>query len=233
MEMKQQNNCKITALFTIVDYSLGSKLTGLFKKMEIPINLIAHGHGAANSEIFDILGFGESKKAVAFSILTEAMAQQIFQELRSEMNFKKPGTGIAFTVQINAFSSVLSKLCISSNNKMNCKWEVDTMTQNEPYALILTIVNTGYFSEVMDVAVAAGATGGTLIHARGLGTEEATKFLGITIQPEKDIVIILVPQAKKQTIMESITKEVGLSSAGKGICFSLPVSAALGLGTRI
>ena len=58
--------------------------------------------------------------------------------------------------------------------------------------LILTIVDNGHFNQVMEAAKSAGATGGTLIHARGLGTEEAIKYLGITITPEKDIVMIVL-----------------------------------------
>jgi len=75
----------------------------------------------------------------------------------------------------------------------------------------------------------AGATGGTLLHGLGLGSKEAEKFLGITIQPEKDVILILAPQAKKARIMEEITHEAGLNTTGRGICFSLPVNTALGL----
>lgn len=81
----------------------------------------------------------------------------------------------------------------------------------------------------MEAAKTAGATGGTLIHARGLGAKEAVKYLGITIQPEKDLVLILAPREKRHAIMESITHEVGLNTPGKGICFSLPVNQAIGM----
>jgi nitrogen regulatory protein PII len=231
MKIKQQN-CKILALFTIVDYSVGCTVSDLFLTNGVSINLLTHGHGAANAEIYDLLGFGEPKKAIIISVLTEPMAHHILKSLRTEINLNKPGTGIAFTVPINGISSALSQLCSFSEAKVNCESEGVPMTQNEPYDLIITIVNNGYFSQVMEVATAAGANGGTLIHGRGLTTQEATKFLGITIQPEKDIVMILAPHDKKQTIMENIIQEVGLSTAGKGICFSLPVSTALGLGTH-
>ena len=81
----------------------------------------------------------------------------------------------------------------------------------------------------MEAAKAAGATGGTLVHARGLGSKEAIKYLGITMQPEKDLVLILAPADKRHAIMENITREVGLNTPGKGICFSLPVNSARGL----
>ena len=47
-----------------------------------------------------------------------------------------------------------------------------------------------------------------MIHARGLGSKEAVKYLGITIQPEKDLILIVAPQEKRHAIMESITCEV-------------------------
>ena len=34
-------------------------------------------------------------------------------------------------------------------------------------------------------------------------------------------------------IMESITREVGLNTAGTGICFSLPVEHAIGVGIML
>ncbi|HHU29978.1 MAG TPA: P-II family nitrogen regulator [Firmicutes bacterium] len=94
---------------------------------------------------------------------------------------------------------------------------------------MISIVNSGYFEQVMEAAKTAGATGGTLIHARGLGAKEAVKYLGITIQPEKDLVLILAPREKRHAIMENMTHEVGLNTPGKGIiCFSLPVNQAIG-----
>lgn len=224
---------RIQMLTTIADYSLGHKVTEIYKKNGIPVNLVMHGYGSAKSEIYDILGFGEPKKAIIFSILTENMAQGILHDLNSQMKLNKPGTGIAFTILLSGCSSILSQLCYKAEERFQLEREEIHMPHNEPYDLILSIVSGGLFSEVMDVAKAAGATGGTLIHARGVGSEEASKFLGITIQPEKDIVMILAPHDKKHNIMEKITQEFGLSTAGKGICFSLPVSSALGLGTHI
>ena len=222
---------RIQLLTTIVDYSLGHKFIDIYRKGEVPISLILHGNGAANSEIYDILGFGEPKKAIILSILTETMAQWMLHDLRVKMKFNKPGTGIAFTISLSSCSSILSQCCSTAESKAQTEREEIHMMQKEPYDLILSIVSGGLFSEVMDVAKAAGATGGTLVHARGVGSEEAAKFLGITIQPEKDIVMILSPHENRQKIMETITHKFGLSTKGKGICFSLPVSAALGLGT--
>ena len=107
------------------------------------------------------------------------------------------------------------------------------MENEKEYELIVLIVSEGYASIAMDAAKRVGASGGTLINGIGLGTKEATKFLGITIEPEKDVVLILVPKEEKRKVMEEITSEVGLSKEGRGICFSMPVDNVVGLTQNI
>ncbi len=94
---------------------------------------------------------------------------------------------------------------------------------------IFCIVNDGYSDAVMEAATKHGARGGTVISARGTATKDAEKFFGITVQPEKEIVMILVPSACKDEILHALYKEVGLESKGQGIAFALPVDGVVGL----
>ena len=97
------------------------------------------------------------------------------------------------------------------------------------YEAILCIVNVGYSEVVMDTAKKLGARGGTVINARGTASSEAEKFFNITIQPEKEIVMILVPSAIKDDVLHALYKEAGLETPGQGIAFALPVESAVGL----
>ena len=69
------------------------------------------------------------------------------------------------------------------------------------YDLILTVVNRGYADEVMKAAKKAGAFGGTVLNARGTGTNELQEFFGALIQPEKDLIMILTEREKRNDIM--------------------------------
>ena len=100
---------------------------------------------------------------------------------------------------------------------------------SQRYECILCIVNSGFSDDVMDAAKSAGARGGTVLHARGTGAREAETFFGITVQPEKEIVMILVPKKHKDAILGALYDEVGLNSAGQGIAFSLPVDSVVGI----
>ena len=94
---------------------------------------------------------------------------------------------------------------------------------------IFCIVNSGYSELVMDAAKKLGARGGTVINARGTASKDAEKFFNITIQPEKEIVMILVPSEIKDDVLHALYKEAGLETPGQGIAFALPVDSAVGL----
>ncbi len=89
--------------------------------------------------------------------------------------------------------------------------------------LIVCIVNAGYSQNVMEAARAAGARGGSIIRGRGSANPEAEEFFNITVQPDKEVVLILVPDEIKDAVMTAVYKNSGLSTDGQGIAFSLPV----------
>ena len=96
--------------------------------------------------------------------------------------------------------------------------------------LIVTIIAEGYSEKVMNTAKNAGAGGGTLINGRSIyQTNSKRQFLGFSIEPEKDLILIVTEEAKKNDIMNAIVKETGLKTEGGGIIFSLPITEAIGL----
>jgi type III secretion system FlhB-like substrate exporter len=100
---------------------------------------------------------------------------------------------------------------------------------NFEYEVILCIVNAGHADTVMDTAKEYGARGGTVIHARGTANGLAEKKFEIPVQPEKEMVMILVPSAIKDDILHALYRSVGLKTPGQCIAFTLPVDAAVGL----
>ena len=97
------------------------------------------------------------------------------------------------------------------------------------YELVLCIINAGFSEAAMDAAKEAGARGGTVIHARGTANREAEQFFNITIQPDKEVVMILVPSEIKDAVLHALYQGAGLKTAGQGIAFSLPVDDVVGL----
>ena len=101
------------------------------------------------------------------------------------------------------------------------------------FELIVSIVNKGFTSIVMDAARSVGAKGGTIINAKGSGAHEAEKMFGITVQPEKEMVFIIAPKDERNDIMKAIIEKAGLNSLGKGICFAMPIDDIMGVALGI
>ena len=97
------------------------------------------------------------------------------------------------------------------------------MAEQHNHELVVCIVNAGFAQNVMEAARTAGAKGGTIIRARGSANPEAKEFFNIDIQPNKEIVLILVPKAIKDDVLKAVYKECGLGEDAQGIAFSLPV----------
>lgn len=89
--------------------------------------------------------------------------------------------------------------------------------------LIVCIINNGFSDLVMNAAKKSGAQGGTTFHARGTGNPDIEKFFGISISPEKEVVLIVVDAEIKDDVVLAIYKDAGLDTKGQGIVFTLPV----------
>ena len=93
--------------------------------------------------------------------------------------------------------------------------------------LIVSIVGSGKAKSIMHAARQAGATGGTLIKAQGTGTSEDVKFFGISMVPEKDMLLIVAPPDKTATVFAAINSHPVFSKVGGGIAFALDVTDML------
>ena len=100
------------------------------------------------------------------------------------------------------------------------------------YKCILAVVNNGFSEEAMEAARAAGAKGGTILHGRGTISKEAEKFFNITIQPEKEIVMILAKSEDIDQILKALYTAIGSSTGAQGIAFALPVDEVVGLDAK-
>lgn len=103
------------------------------------------------------------------------------------------------------------------------------MNKDIKFELIITIVNRGFSDYVVEATRNAGASGGTIINGRGTGVHEKDSILGVSIQPEKEMILTLVTKENKSRIMKAIVEGGNLSKEGNGICFSMPVEDVAGI----
>ena len=68
-----------------------------------------------------------------------------------------------------------------------------------------------------------------MIRSRRIGNEETTSFWGLSVQDEKEIVLILTACANKVSIMKCIGESCGMHSDAQGIVMSLPIDSVVGI----
>ena len=153
------------------------------------------------------------------AVVTAQTWQEVQRDLRRKMRIDVPGTGIAFTVPLSS---------IGGKRALGFLTEHQTLTLKDTrYELLLVIANQGYTGSIMDAARAAGAGGGTVIHAKGTGMEGAAPFLGMELVNEKELVLIVSRTAQKNRIMKAIMD--GADRRAGAIVVSLPVTYTAGL----
>ena len=103
---------------------------------------------------------------------------------------------------------------------------------DKKFELVVSIVNRGHSDAVVEAAREAGANGGTIIYGRGTSPFEKDSIMGVSIQPEKEIIMTLTPTENKNNIMQAVVEGGKLDENGMGICFSLPVNQVRGISAK-
>lgn len=94
--------------------------------------------------------------------------------------------------------------------------------------LLISIVDKGRARDAVSASKQAGAEGGTVIPARGGGPQETTHFLGMRIEPDKEVVLTLVSDEIARDVLKAISDRLGLDDPEKGTAFIVNVKKLTG-----
>lgn len=213
-------------MVTIADKNKSENYISYFVEKNINLTLGRYGRGTASKEMLDYLGIGSTEKCVLFSFITMRKSKEILKDMEKKMQLSRVGVGLSFTIPISSVSSqkALNLLFGEISNEEGEGYEMET--ENE---VIVIITNRGYVDKVMDAARSAGANGGTVVHARGTGIENAEKFFGATIGAEKEMIFIVTKTEKRNEIMKAVKSQAGINTEAQSVLFSLPVTDVAGL----
>ncbi|MDY6986447.1 MAG: P-II family nitrogen regulator [Thermodesulfobacteriota bacterium] len=101
------------------------------------------------------------------------------------------------------------------------------------FKLLISMIKSQKTERVVDAAKAAGATGATIIPARGTGIREAKTFLGLTLEVQTDVVLFLLEEELVESVLAAIQEAGQFKEAGTGIAFVLDVEETIGVRSQI
>lgn len=218
--MSNLDSLKIPVLtIVIVELGIGSKVLTDAKKVGVTGGTIFLGRGTIRNPILKALGIDESRKEIVMMITPHDMEYNIHEHLTEKYHMNKPNHGIIVTIPVLKVYGLHGKPRISS--------QIGGDTMN--YEVIFTIVERGLGQEVVDAASKAGSTGATIMNARGSGIHEHEKFFSMEIEPEKEIVMIIIEEEKVDEIIAAIKDTMHIENPGKGILFTIGTNRVSGL----
>ncbi|NLT13489.1 MAG: P-II family nitrogen regulator [Clostridiales bacterium] len=212
--------------FVIMTLILGEHQCQKFARIKnekaIRGGIIVLGKGTVKSATLNLLGIKSQKKEIVSILLEKEKANEVLEYFSKEFLLNEPGHGIAYTTPVITAGQII-------NNEQDA-WDTVQGTEGESMFKKLTVVvNRGMAEDVMDIARKSGVKGGTIMHGRGTGSECTAKFFGMEIEPEKELVIILMPSDLIDKVVNDLFKELRLDVPGNGILFVEPVVEVRGL----
>lgn len=212
-------------VMSIVDRGQAEKMLTIYDKLQFPLVLANLGVGTATSEHLLLYDLQQSEKAVFSTVATRESVKKLFIYAENEMYIDVPGNGIMLSVPLKSVDSkeTLEQLLKGQQNGGG------TPSMEFKHELIIVIFNEGFADDVMDAARAAGAGGGTVLHAKGTGGEDSQKFMGVSLAKNKEMIYIVANSEQKAAIMQSISKACGKDTEANAMSFTVPVSAVTGI----
>ena len=207
-------------LICIVPHGKSERITLAARKAGATGGTVLMGRGTAKNQILEMLGLGDTRKDLVYMLLDDELYAEVRAAVLQEAAKEKSGFGIVFTIDVEKFLK---------NSSINIQKE-DSMAE-ATHTLISIIVNDGFADDAMAAARKAGAGGGTIINARGTGREDDAKFFGITIVPEKEMLLILAEKSKADAILDAVRSLPCLQTKGTGITYCIDVNDFAPLGS--
>ncbi len=201
-----------------------------FKRHGMTAMFSALCEGTAGQTTLSLLGLEKTEKVLLCVMVERKKAEKLQRHMVSQLGINMPGNGIALTLPVGSLGGASAMKYLME--KQDYIFEEGAVMEERPiypYDLIVAIAERGSSEKVMSAARTAGAGGGTIVHAKGTGTDFTERFFGMSIAAEKDVVLIVAKHADKAAIMRAVMEQAGIRTEAHTAMFSLPVEDVEGL----
>lgn len=196
---------------------------------------IVQAAGTAPNAVMQLLGLGAGAREVYFTIVAEDAEPRVRAVVAKVAEASRRSRfGVVFRTAVARFARFgldeargagKSAEDAAKNENGN-----DAMHEQSETELVAFVVNKGFADDAMAAARKAGATGGTVLKARGTAKPGDETFFGVPLVPEKELLLVLAPRATAEAVFEAVRALPCFAERGSGIAFSVPVADFSALG---
>ena len=211
---------------TIVNKGMARKVVKASKEAGAEGGTTILGRGTASRKLHRFLGIAmEPEKEIIFTVIQKKDMDDVLNAVVAAGCMDRPGKGVAFVLNVKQVAGICHLCVLSTESEVRG----GPMENAILYDLIVTIVNKDNAELVVEASKEAGAEGGTTLSGRGTGIHEKAKLFGISIEPEKEVVLTLINREQTSEVLQSIIHKAKLDHPGKGIAFVLEVQQVAGI----
>lgn len=198
------------------------KFVRVSKGKDIRGGVVVIGKGTVQNPTLNMFGIKSQKKEIINILIGETRAAELLDYFTKELQLSEPGRGIVFTSQVRSADQIM-------NRSQDAQDGAQVLEEESMYKKLTVVVNRGVGEDVMDIARRSGVKGGTIMHGRGTGAEYTATLFGMEIEPEKELVMILMPEDIVERVVNDLYRGLELDDAGNGILFVESVVEVRGL----
>lgn len=207
-------------LIVVTRHGAGDRVARVARDAGARGGTILGGRGCAASRLLQLLCLADTEKDLVLVLAPAADMPVIAAAVRRSQEIFRKTTGIGIVLDATAvLRSAWRAAAAPAPDPQGEAMKASTGREPAGHQLIFAIVNAGYADDLMAAARGAGATGGTILKARGTGTEADASFFGITIVPEKEVLLVLAESGAAPAICEAVREAPCLEEPGSGIIF--------------
>ena len=176
-------------LISVVNPGAMERVCEIAAALDLPQTVTLLGHGTAVQSMLDLLGIESTEKRVIMTVANPEKTRKFIKEMRRQVYIGIPGHGIIMAVPIKSVGGGKTLAYLNNGEQQPARYSPELSNR---YELIVIVANEGRTDQVMNAARAAGATGGTVLHGKGTGSQNK-KFYNVSIAAEKEVILMWRP----------------------------------------
>lgn len=211
-------NSEFNVMTLIISEHQANLFIDIIKEKSLYDGIVFLAKGTVKNSFLNLIGLKNQKMRLIDVLIERDKSKEIIDYTAEKLKLNEPNHGIAYLTS--------RRMVKDEKGESNAS---NTIGEKTMFKKITVIVNRGMADDVMDIARESGARGGTILHGKGTGTKNAAKLFGMEVEPEKELVLIIVPTEIEEKVVKNLYDNLEMQNSGNGILFVEDITDVRGI----
>ncbi len=211
-------NSEFNVMTLIISEHQANHFIDIIKEKSLYDGIVFLAKGTVKNSFLNLIGLKNQKMRLIDVLIESENSKEIMDYTAEKLKLNEPNHGIAYLTS--------RRMVKDEKGESNAS---NTIGEKTMFKKITVIVNRGMADDVMDIARESGARGGTILHGKGTGTKNAAKLFGMEVEPEKELVLIIVPTEIEEKVVKNLYDNLEMQNSGNGILFVEDITDVRGI----